>query len=99
MHHTHVKTAFSPIQKSVSPKLKNLKNSKAIQITLPPKKKLTLIFNLHSQNQQNHKRNPQGIAKMLSPLTPCSLKQHFVGNLMDAYHQDQQLQELCKEVR
>ena len=35
---------------------------------------------------------------MLRPLTPRGLKQHFARNLMDAFHRDQQLGELCDEV-
>jgi hypothetical protein len=40
----------------------------------------------------------EGVVKILRPLTPRGLKQHFAKNLINAYHRDQQLSNFCDEL-
>ena len=51
-----------------------------------------------ARNIQEGGTDGEGIVKMLRPLTPRGLKQHFARNLMNAFHRDQQLQELCEDL-
>jgi hypothetical protein len=51
-----------------------------------------------ARNIQEGGTDGEGVVKMLRPLTPRGLKQHFARNLMNAYHRDQQLQELSEDI-
>jgi hypothetical protein len=51
-----------------------------------------------ARNIQEGGIDGEGVVKLLRPLTPRGLKQHFARNLLDAYHRNQQLQELCEDV-
>jgi hypothetical protein len=51
-----------------------------------------------ARNIQEGGIDGEGVVKLLRPLTPRGLKLHFARNLLDAYHRDQQLQELCDDV-
>jgi hypothetical protein len=52
-----------------------------------------------ARNIQEGGTDGEGVVKMLRPLTPRGLKQHFAKNLINAFHRDQQLSEFCNEVR
>lgn len=77
--------------------LPNLYEVKYNFISLP---RAVSLLSVHgsARNIQEGGTDGEGVVKMLRPLTPRGLKDHFARNLMDAYHRDQQLQELCDEV-
>jgi hypothetical protein len=66
-------------------------------ISLPRAVSLLAVFG-SARNIQEGGIDGEGVVKLLRPLTPRGLKQHFARNLLDAYHRDQQLQELCDDV-
>jgi hypothetical protein len=78
--------------------LPNLYEVKYNFISLPRAVSLLSVYG-SARNIQEGGTDGEGVVKMLRPLTPRGLKQHFARNLMDAYHRDQQLQELCEDVR
>jgi hypothetical protein len=51
-----------------------------------------------ARNIQEGGVDGEGVVKILRPLTPRGLKQHFARNLMNAYHRDQQLSDFCDEL-
>jgi hypothetical protein len=77
--------------------LPNLYKVKYNFISLPRAVSLLAVYG-SARNIQEGGTDGEGVVKMLCPLTPRGLKQHFARNLMDAYHRDQQLQELCEDV-
>ena len=52
-----------------------------------------------ARNIQEGGTDGEVVVKMLRPLTPRGLKQHFSRNLINAFHRDQQLSEFCTEVQ
>ena len=82
---------------NVDEKLPNIYESKYNFISLPRAVRLLRIYG-SARNIQEGGTDGEGIVKVLRPLTPRGLKQHFARNLMDAFHRDQQLGELCAEV-
>ncbi len=98
----HVKLLLSHITKldrvlNAQDNLPNLYETKYNFISLPRAVRLLQIYG-SARNIQEGGTDGEGIVKMLRPLTPRGLKQHFARNLMDAFHRDQQLGELCAEV-
>ena len=75
----------------------NLYEVKYNFISLPRAVRLLSRFG-SARNIQEGGVDGEGVVKMLRPLTPRGLKQHFARNLMDAFHRDQQLAQLCEEV-
>jgi hypothetical protein len=51
-----------------------------------------------ARNIQEGGVDGEGVVKILRPLTPRGLKQHFAKNLINAYHRDQQLSNFCEEL-
>ena len=98
----HVKLLLSHITKldqlmNAQDNLPNLYETKYNFISLPRAVRLLRIYG-SARNIQEGGTDGEGIVKMLRPLTPRGLKKHFARNLMDAFHRDQQLGELCDEV-
>jgi hypothetical protein len=52
-----------------------------------------------ARNIQEGGVDGEGVVKMLRPLTPRGLKQHFARNLMNSFHRDQTMEQLCEEVQ
>jgi hypothetical protein len=52
-----------------------------------------------ARNIQEGGVDGEGVVKMLRPLTPRGLKLHFARNLMNSFHRDQTLEQLCEEVQ
>lgn len=98
----HVKLLLSHITRldrlmHVQEKLPNLYETKYNFISLPRAVRLLRTYG-SARNIQEGGTDGEGIVKVLRPLTPRGLKQHFARNLMNAFHRDQQLGELCTEV-
>jgi hypothetical protein len=98
----HVKLLLSHITRldrilHAREKLPNLYETKYNFISLPRAVRLLRTYG-SARNIQEGGTDGEGIVKMLRPLTPRGLKQHFARNLMDAFHRDLQLGELCDEV-
>lgn len=77
--------------------LPNIYEVKYNFISLPRAVHLLSTFG-SARNIQEGGIDGEGVAKMLRPLTPRGLKLHFARNLLDAFHRDQQLEELCNEI-
>jgi hypothetical protein len=77
--------------------LPNIYEVKYNFISLPRAVRLLAVYG-SARNIQEGGIDGEGVVKMLRPLTPRGLKQHFARNLLDAFHRDQQLEELCNEV-
>jgi hypothetical protein len=77
--------------------LPNLYESKYNFISLPRAVRLLRTYG-SARNIQEGGMDGEGIVKMLRPLPPRGLKAHFARNLINAFHRDQQLGELCAEV-
>jgi hypothetical protein len=78
-------------------KMPNIYEVKYNFISLPRAVRLLSRFG-SARNIQEGGVDGEGVVKMLRPLTPRGLKQHFARNLMDAFHRDIQLEQLCEEV-
>jgi hypothetical protein len=99
---THAKLLLSTITKldrlmHPSENLPNLYEVKYNFISLTRAVSLLSVYG-SARNIQEGGTDGEGIVKMLRPLTPRGLKQHFARNLMNAFHRDQQLQELCEDM-
>jgi hypothetical protein len=67
-------------------------------ISLPRAVRLLSRFG-SARNIQEGGVDGEGVVKMLRPLTPRGLKQHFARNLLDSFHRDLTLEQLCEEVQ
>ena len=76
----------------------NLYEVKYNFISLPRAVRLLDIYG-SARNIQEGGTDGEGVVKMLRPLTPSGLKQHFSRNLINAFHRDQQLSEFCTEIQ
>jgi hypothetical protein len=99
---SHTKLLLSTITKldriiHSGTKMPNIYEVKYNFISLPRAVRLLSRFG-SARNIQEGGIDGEGIVKMLRPLTPRGLKQHFARNLMDAFHRDLQLEQLCEEV-
>jgi hypothetical protein len=98
----HSKLLLSTITKldrlmQVNDNQPNLYEAKYNFISLPRAVRLMSIFG-SARNIQEGGVDGEGVVKLLRPLTPQGLKQHFAKNLINAFHRDQQLGNFCEEL-
>jgi hypothetical protein len=100
VHAKMLLTTIAMLDRLMNPgeNMTNIYERKYNFISLPRAVALLPVYG-SARNIQEGGLDGEGIVKMLRPLTPRGLKQHFARNLMDAFHRDQQLQEHCDEVR
>jgi hypothetical protein len=98
----HSKLLLSTITKldqlmTVKDNQPNLFEAKYNFISIPRAVRLMTTYG-SARNIQEGGIDGEGVVKVLRPLTPRGLKQHFARNLINAYHRDQQLSNFCDEM-
>jgi hypothetical protein len=99
---SHTKLLLSTITKldrlmKVKVNQLNLYEAKYNFISIPRAVRLMTTYG-SARNIQEGGVDGEGVVKILRPLTPRGLKQHFAKNLINAYHRDQQLSNFCEEL-
>jgi hypothetical protein len=98
---SHTKLLLSTIPKldhlmEVKVNQLNLYEAKYNFLSIPHAIQLMTTY-CSTRNIQEGGVDGEGIVKILRPLTPRGLEQHFAWNLMNTYQRDQQLSNFCDE--